>query len=120
MQPDLHGTAASVAKKNCKVDLVSPTYGKFDQLSGKFTAQPPMSLSNLGRLCNFFCKAYTNSGSKNCKVDLVLLNGCTFAKKIAEPAIPGFRGRPGDVEARQPAEVEGGMCKLSLFAQDMF
>jgi len=51
----------------------------------------------------------------------VLLNGCTFAKKIAEPASPGFRGRPGDVEARQPAEVEGGiMCKLSLFAQDMF
>ena len=52
-------------------------------------------------------------------VPQVLLNGCTFAKKIAEPAIPGFRGRPGDVEARQPAEVEGGICKLS-FAQDMF
>jgi hypothetical protein len=34
--------------------------------------------------------------------------------------ISKYKSGPGDVEARQPAEVEGGMCKLSLFAQDMF
>ena len=48
---------SELCKKNCKVDLVSPTYGKFDQLSGNFTAKPPHEFIELRSTLQFFLQS---------------------------------------------------------------